>query len=676
MDLHRRLRKSDLMSVVLNSGNQAETGCFPVGRRLAQSMGSNDRRRRADASSRSGYESTESSSSEVFTSSGSSSPSSGELYSSSSSRNSHYSSGSSSDSAHPNDCRCRDCVGKTAGTVVEPTHAGFNFCPISGGSGVAIGASGAGTISDPIHVGNHYSGKQNAIWEKFFGGRSEIEPWAERRAKAQEFEDARLPANEREVLGMMVAIFLVLKLYGRSRLANHEQFISICLHTITSNIQYLEADYQHTILALHYLQRALPDNIVQEFPKLRKLLSDGQIYEVKLEDLNIVQQAVMMTRAYTLCLRMSFEYLDDEEWGSEYWRELEVMDTLVLNKATRQLEMILGHNLSISNTDWQAWLKHIHWLIGHSIKKYFPKSSWAFDGIFNQLDYIAKAQAWASSSEGLASAVDYHTTLRSAQQERLLLFLTCGLPKVDSRGMPVMNMDDSPAWYAKLVVRDDMPEMVWDQNESPPKEELERSFPAGTEFVEEVDESQWVEYDEEDEVMASVPACRRIAGMPALSAFHRRGLVLEEEYEDGYDEDDEDEDMDMEEGQLYDDDESDEEDEDGDVVLYNVDVSRHQAGHHGGYASGLAASPMVRDTGYIPPEFATQQMQQRQDRPLLYNDEYYDGATAQGVEQYEEDYDEAMEEDEDYVVNDEPFLPPPEERTERRPFGELYYRSH
>jgi hypothetical protein len=327
------------------------------------------------------------------------------------------------------------------------------------------------------------------------------------------------------------------------------------------------------------------------------------------------------------------------------------MDRPLFNKAARQLEFILGHNLFINNVDWQVWLVWIRHHLSYPFHIYCPHFVPQFDAILDGLLYYAIS---ASSPAILSSAVDVPSPLRAEQQERFLLFLICGILGPEARSSPYVELD-CPGHDAKLVVGNDAPVMEWDEEFSPPMEELQRDFPPGVEYVEEEEgeESRWVPYEVEKEVMVQVP----FAWAPAtLGDFQRDGLVAEDEYggdcyagdaeNQGY--------VDMEMDEHYD-------DENEDVILYKVDIAQYHA------AYPLASLSTVLDGEYTPAQFAGDMDISRQLGHLIYGD-YRDDGVRQDTEYYDE-AEAVYQEDEEYSINNSPYLPRP---IEWMPLGQFY----
>ncbi|KAF5356426.1 hypothetical protein D9758_009523 [Tetrapyrgos nigripes] len=306
---------------------------------------------------------------------------------------------------------------------------------------------------------------------------------------ADKFDKSYQEAVGWHVVGLAASMFMAQKMYGKQiSLGDYNDFIQTCQATILQSLSLARATNQHILLTLLYVDRVLPDTILEVFSHLDL---EGK-REVELVAFNQVQLGLLMARVYILCLKMAMEFYDDEcPRDLRVWQDLLFMYEPIIHKSVRQLELLFDDNLWIRNDRWLGWLTYIRGFLGHPYAKYHPRAFQYFDAILcGCLHRLGpNASVSASCTDRFIWRIDIHTPLRYKQQERLLLFLTCGLPAPDSKGLPQYTLDCA-GYGAGVVVGIDVPDdMEWVEQELSPDEEPQSDF---------VDESHRVMYEAED----------------------------------------------------------------------------------------------------------------------------------------------------------------------------------
>ncbi|KAF5356397.1 hypothetical protein D9758_009528 [Tetrapyrgos nigripes] len=399
-----------------------------------------------------------------------------------------------------------------------------------------------------------------------------------------------------KVLGLVAALFLGEKLYGRGVPLRHiKDFVVTLSATVTESLRSVQALNDHAAMALLYVNRALPDRLIKVFPHLHL---HGHP-EVELGKLSQVQLGVLMARVYNMCLRMVLDLYEEEDRDPEQWQQILCMSESLLNKSDRQLVLLFNCNrVRIRTNDWLVWLNHLRSTLSYPFQFYFPKCYPSFEVIFMKLLRGASKSASGSRPGSLVACIDMvPSPLRYKQQERLLLFLSCGLLDSD---VPRLWLDQELRYNAKVVVKEDdeSAETEWDEDEdenemSESGEELQRhSELRPEEDVGSENQWQWVGYED-----ATAPISSLARGsstfqthLPVEEADEAdyedeadeddvdAGVVVKQEYEDEADEAQDEGASDVDTDEVYDD-EDDEDDDAGHAHFLGPQSAVHYGGH-------------------------------------------------------------------------------------------------
>jgi hypothetical protein len=85
----------------------------------------------------------------------------------------------------------------------------------------------------------------------------------------------------------------------------NDAFLFMTRTMIRRTVEGLNANTTHVLQALHYVNRALPDDLADECAGI--------------DDDEDIDVAVIMVRLFILCLRMAMAWTEDTDWVLEEW---------------------------------------------------------------------------------------------------------------------------------------------------------------------------------------------------------------------------------------------------------------------------------------------------------------------------------------------------------------------
>ncbi|KAK7436177.1 hypothetical protein VKT23_019253 [Stygiomarasmius scandens] len=154
------------------------------------------------------------------------------------------------------------------------------------------------------------------------------------------------PTSKDLVLTLSISLLLVEKMYGPAAGRHVHSFVRLLAPMVHQVLAYSECGSGCAFLSMLYVDRVVPPHTT-----LSSILGDFE------KSLTSIQVAMLLIRVYVLCLRLTLRS-EDEQWKLEMvWLNLTYMDIQLLEQASKQIEIILDHNVVVSNSEWISFLE-------------------------------------------------------------------------------------------------------------------------------------------------------------------------------------------------------------------------------------------------------------------------------------------------------------------------------